>query len=164
MGSRLECRCELQGNWFSFSCSAALCVKLSVPKLTSCAKMDTGTNKKHEMCHNMWALVKFYCSRGKTSTKMFKKMKSVYSDDSLNRTPVFALHEEFKGEKPLSCAIADVVDDYQHYLSKLINCENVNWRASFFNLLRDGSHNRLLKVDDQEYYEKIQYAAHGSHT
>ncbi len=35
------------------------------------------------------------CLRGNIPTKTFNKMKSVYGDDCLSRTQVFALHKEF---------------------------------------------------------------------
>ncbi len=57
--------------------------------------MDAETNEKYELRCDMWTVVKFYCLRGKTSTKKFEKMKSVYDDDCLSWMQVFALHKEF---------------------------------------------------------------------
>ncbi len=43
----------------------------------------------------MHAVVKFYCLRGKTPTKMFEKLKSVYGNDYLSQTQMCTLHKEF---------------------------------------------------------------------
>ncbi len=39
--------------------------------------MDDETNEKLKLCCDTWAVVKFYCLKGKTPTKMFQKMKSL---------------------------------------------------------------------------------------
>ncbi len=57
--------------------------------------MDAETNKKCELPSDMWAVVKFYCSRGKTPTKMFEKMKSIYADYCRSRMQVFVLYKEY---------------------------------------------------------------------
>ncbi len=45
--------------------------------------MDAETNKKRELRRDMLSVVKFYCLRGKTPTKISKKMKFVYGNDCL---------------------------------------------------------------------------------
>ncbi len=57
--------------------------------------MDAKANKERELCRDMQAVMKFYCLRGKSSSKSFVKMKCIYSDDCLSRTQVFVLHKEF---------------------------------------------------------------------
>ncbi len=108
----------------------------------------------------MWAVVKFSCLRGKTTTKMFEKMKSIYSDDCLSWTQVFALHEEFlKGRETVQLRNAQHNGRPPTLFTK-INVNTVRTLMKIvLKLLRNGGHNRWLKVDDRKHYEKTWYAA-----
>ncbi len=83
--------------------------------------MDAETNKKRELHCDMRAVMKFYCLRENTPTKTFEKIKFVYGDNFLSQTQMFALHNKFSDrEKQLSCAIANIVDNHQCFLPKLM--------------------------------------------
>ncbi len=82
--------------------------------------MNAETNEKCKLCCDMQAVGKFYCLRGKTSTKVIKKMKPVYGNNCLSRTQVFALHKEFLEERETAeLRNSNIVDDHQHYVPKL---------------------------------------------
>ncbi len=74
---------------------------------------------------------------------------------------MFALHKEFSRGRGTAELHSSQYNIRPSTLSTKINvnhCENINWR-SFFNLLRDGSHNGMLKVDVWKHYEKTPYMA-----
>ncbi len=73
-------------------------MKLNLPPKINfvCLKwMPKQIKNKYELRCDMQSVAKYYCLRRKTPTKMFEKMKSIYSDDCLSGTQVFALHKEF---------------------------------------------------------------------
>ncbi len=80
--------CELQGNRFSSLHFAVFCVNK-----VEFTPPDFKTNEKHRL-------------REKTPTITLEKMKSVYSNDSLSWTLVFALHKKFSEEYWIACVNA----------------------------------------------------------
>ncbi len=126
--SHPQCICELHGRRCSSSHSAAFCVKeveFISPKINFACVNGCQTYKKCQLLRDMWVVVKFYRWRGKTPTKMFAKIKSVFGNNCLSRTQVLALHKEFLRGRETAELCNSQRSGWPPTLSTKININNI---------------------------------------
>ncbi len=115
-------KCELEGDQFSSSCSAAFCVngvEFTLSKLTLCKWMPKQIKSVNcvAICKQWWIFVVYEEGLQEKNLKkwnLFTGMTVWVEHRCLHYARNF-----WKGEKQLTCTIASLVDDLRLYLPKL---------------------------------------------